>query len=146
VILVTWGVVPTQAGIFSTKLISQVGDIQFERSTSFILAAEQPSKLSVEYAQSAYSIATLNQTLNSYMARNYTLSPFKPAPDDENRIPKYGNWTAPTMLYSLDMLCEPAKLSSIVAIQRVDAISTNGCNFTGGLNGNLTIGKTFLLW
>jgi hypothetical protein len=131
--------------MFSTKSISQVGNIQFERSTSFIPAAEQPSKLSVEYAQSAYSIATLNQTLTLYMARNYTLSPFKPVSDDEDRIPKYGNWTAPTMLYSLDMLCEQAKLSSVDPINRIDASSTNGCNFTGGLNGNLTIGKTPLL-
>jgi hypothetical protein len=146
VVLVTWGVVPTQAGIFSTKSISQVGNVQFERSTSFIPAAEQPSKLSVEYAQSAYSIATLNQTLTSYMARNYTLSPFKPVPDDEDRIPKYGNWTAPTMLYSLDMLCEPAKLGSVdPRMKTIDANSTNGCRFTIGLNGNLTIGKTSLL-
>jgi hypothetical protein len=125
--------------------MSQVGNLQFERSTSFIPATEQPSKLSVEYAQSAYSIATLNQTLTSYMARNYTLYPFKPVPDDKDWIPKYGNWTAPTMLYSLDMLCEPAKLSSVYGIKEIHAVSSNGCNFTGGLDGNLTISKTSLL-
>jgi hypothetical protein len=143
--MVTWGVVPTQAGIFSTKSISQVGNLQFERSTSFIPAIEQPLKLSVEYAQSAYSIATLNQTLTSYMARNYTLSPFKPVPDDKDRIPKYGNWTASTMLYSLDMLCEPAKLSSVYGTKEIHANSSNGCNFRWGLDGNLTISKTSLL-
>lgn len=137
VVLVAWGVVPTQAGIFSTKVTTRITETPFHRSTASVPASEQPTKLSFRYAQSVYSIATLNETLTGYMARNYTLAPFRPSLDAS----AHGNWTAETTLYSLDLNCEPAT-QTITQRGAIVANSTNGCSFNNGLNGNLTIGKS----
>ncbi|KAJ4373703.1 hypothetical protein N0V86_007846 [Didymella sp. IMI 355093] len=46
VVLVAWGLVPTQAGIFSTKTITRITETPFHRSTAFVPAVEHTSKLS----------------------------------------------------------------------------------------------------
>ncbi|KAF2125447.1 hypothetical protein P153DRAFT_425843 [Dothidotthia symphoricarpi CBS 119687] len=139
VLLVTWGIVPTQAGIFSTKIITRTTTLPFARSTSFVPASKQTSTLPLTYAQSTYAIATLNETLTQYMARNYTLAPFQPASKGLNDMPSYGNWTAPTTMYSVQLYCQVASQGSSL-YGGFYANSTNGCAFSMALTGNLTKG------
>ncbi|ENI07948.1 hypothetical protein COCC4DRAFT_130249 [Bipolaris maydis ATCC 48331] len=142
VVLVAWGLVPTQAGIFSTRSITRNVTMPFDRSTAFVPASDQASTLTLRFAQSAYDIAVLNETLTQYMSRNYTLAPFRPtsASKPDNKTVPYGNWTAPTTMYSLDLYCEPAVMSTEPLSTGVIANSSNGCSFNLGLTGNLTEG------
>jgi hypothetical protein len=141
ILLVTWGIVPTQAGIFSTRLVSRSQEVQFDRSTAFVPASKQEANMTYQYAESVYGIAVLNETLTSYMARNYTLAPFRPSSTVTHRLPDQGNWTAETWMYSLDMHCEPpVKWVKEPFTNWVFANSSNGCSYSQGLNGNLTFG------
>lgn len=139
VVLITWGVVPTQAGIFSTKTIKRIIKPSFARSTGFVPAELQASTIPITYTQSTYAIATLNETLTLYMGRNYTLAPFGPSSELEGQTYHSANWTAYTTMYSLDMYCEPA-INDRTSTGTHLANSTNGCSFRLGLDGNLTIG------
>ncbi|EMD67172.1 hypothetical protein COCSADRAFT_135871 [Bipolaris sorokiniana ND90Pr] len=142
VVLVTWGLVPTQAGIFSTRSITRNVTLPFDRSTAFVPASDQASTLTLRFAQSTYGIAVLNETLTQYMGRNYTLAPFRPTPGSktDNKTVPYGNWTAPTTMYSLDLYCEPAIMSPGRLGNGAIANSSTGCSFRMGLDGNLTVG------
>jgi hypothetical protein len=135
-VLVTWGLVPIQAGLFSTRHVMHTFPATFNVSQDFIPADEQPSTLTLAFAQSAYSIVTLNETLPPYMTREYTLDRFTSSSatgsDGES-----GQWTAPTTLYGLDLSCEPA-----IATPHEHFItyrSTTGCELGSvGLTGNET--------
>ncbi|KAF2826872.1 hypothetical protein CC86DRAFT_445792 [Ophiobolus disseminans] len=148
VVLVTWGVVPTQAGIFSIRSVTITTNMTFAIPTSSMPVDRQPGSLRL-YPQSTYGIAALNETLPPYMARNYTLAPFQS--DDEGSVFADGTYTAPTTMYSLNLDCEEAipkyftKLSS-QGSKNVTTLyshsSTNGCTVAAGkLDGNLTIGE-----
>ncbi|KAF2792711.1 hypothetical protein K505DRAFT_375878 [Melanomma pulvis-pyrius CBS 109.77] len=143
VVLVAWGIVPIQAGIFSTELITRTFPSTFVVSTSFIPASEQETKLSTHFARSTYGIFMLNETLPPYMTRNYALTPFKPI-DAEDQSD--GNWTAPTTLYSLDLQCEEAqavqKETFYESISYESSAGLGGCSFGSELwqVGNETIG------
>ena len=78
VVLVTWGLVPTQAGIFSVRTVTRSNNMTFDVSTFNVPIAQQASSLTFRYSQSTYGIVSLNETLPPYMARNYTLAPFRP--------------------------------------------------------------------
>jgi hypothetical protein len=140
VVLVTMGLVPTQAGIFSTQTITQNITLPFDQSTAFVAAGDQASNLTLQFAQSTYAIAALNETLTQYMARNYTLAPIRPKPRPSNTSTPHGNWSAPTTMYSVDLYCEPAVLSTTPERDGIIANSTNGCSFNLGLDGNITVG------
>jgi hypothetical protein len=141
ILLVTWGIVPTQAGIFSTQLVSRSQEVHFDRSTAFLPASKQEANMTFQYAESVYGIAVLNETLTSYMARNYTLAPFRPSSSVTSRLPDQGNWTAETWMYSLDMHCEPpVKWINEPWTDWIIANSSNGCSYSQVLNGNLTFG------
>ena len=136
--LVTWGIVPTQSGIFSTERVTRTFSSTFEVSTNFIPASEQKSKLTLRYAQSTYAIVMLNQTLPPYTTRNYTLAPFQSIDADYESD---GLWTAPTTLYSLDMQCEEATQSK-APIGKSTIYSGLGCSYGTAFPpfGNNTIG------
>ncbi|KAH6639043.1 hypothetical protein C7974DRAFT_125364 [Boeremia exigua] len=142
VLLVTWGLVPTQAGIFSVETITRSTSTSFDRSTSYLPAQDQQANLNIRYAQSTYGIATLNETLPPYMARNYTLAPFRPTAHDVNVAGSQGTWFGETIMYSLDLYCAPgsAILDSFGKSQRMRYVSSGGCNVTLGLTGNVTEG------
>lgn len=140
-VFVTWGLVPMQAGIFSVQTIHRSFDAPFSLSTSFMPMAQQTTNLTLRYAQSTYGIATLDETLPAYMARNYTLAPFKPTAVGNNvDTVIQGTWTAITTMYGVDLSCQ------VVAPQRNNASksvlyqSNGGCNVTFGLTGNITKG------
>lgn len=141
VVLVTGGLVPSQAGIFSVESISRDFERPFLLSTSFISAENQATKLTLRYAQSTYGIVSLNETLPPYMARNYTLTPFKPI-DTSHLDGSQGTWAAPTTMYSVDLYCEatPALRDPRPKVKTVLYKSNGGCNVTLGLTGNVTKG------
>ncbi|CAI9628309.1 unnamed protein product [Alternaria burnsii] len=144
ILLVTWGLVPVQAGIFSVETIERSSEVPFAVSTSFMPANQQTTNLTLRYSQSTYGIATLNETLPPYMARNYTLAPFRPSQsmgiDD---IAIQGTWTTTTTMYSVDLYCEvssPIRDAEYMTPGSVLYKSNGGCNVTTGLSGNVTKG------
>lgn len=140
VVLVTWGVVPVQAGIFSVRTVTRTTKTTFAVSTSSIPIEQQATTLNLGYMQSTYGIVSLNETLPQYMDRNYTLAPFRPSTNLHTIGEASGIWTAPTTKYSLDLYCEDvshkADNSTTIAYT-----SNSGCNFTIGLTGNVTKGN-----
>ncbi|KAF2626303.1 hypothetical protein BU25DRAFT_471860 [Macroventuria anomochaeta] len=143
VLLVTFGLVPSQAGIFSVEMITRTSDTAFKLSTYSMPAEIQANNLSMRFAQSTYGIATLNETLPGFMARNYTLAPFRPTTNEGASSESQSTWTATTTMYSLDMYCEsaPAIRESRGRSTSVQYKSSGGCNVTLGLTGNLTQGS-----
>jgi hypothetical protein len=140
--LVTWGLVPTQAGIFSVQTVTRATNMTFEVSTFHLPVAQQASNLTLRYAQSTYGIVSLNETLPPYMARNYTLAPFRAsetANSSDSATQSQGTWTADTTMYLLDLYCEDA--SHQAPTSNKFYTSNAGCNFTLGPTGNLTVGE-----
>ncbi|KAI4672117.1 uncharacterized protein J4E78_000617 [Alternaria triticimaculans] len=144
ILLVTWGLVPVQAGIFSVETILRSSEAPFAVSTSSMPADQQTTNLTLRYSQSTYGIATLNETLPPYMARNFTLAPFRPSisiVQDELAI--QGTWTAITTMYSVDLYCEVSQPIRDAPYTIPDSVlyrSNGGCNVTTGLSGNVTKG------
>jgi hypothetical protein len=139
VVLVTWGLVPTQAGIFTVKTVTRTTNMPFAVSTYSMPFDQQATSLSFRYAQSTYGIVSLNETLPPYMARNYTLAPFQPR-DSQTGVSEQGTYTAPTTMYTLDLYCEDASHRANGST-RFNYVSTGGCSVNVGLNGNLTRGE-----
>ena len=137
VVLVTWGLVPTQAGIFTIRTVTLNIDRTFAVSTYFMPASQQPKSL-FSFPESTYRIVALNETLPPFMARNFTLAPFKPR-EGESDLPANGIYTSPTTMYTLTLYCEEAKRQDD-GYGGLDHSATNGCSFNLGLDGNLTIG------
>jgi len=52
VVLVTWGLVPTQAGIFTVRSVTRTANMAFAVSTSSMPFEEQAMGLTMRYAQS----------------------------------------------------------------------------------------------
>ncbi|KAH9882358.1 hypothetical protein J1614_000594 [Plenodomus biglobosus] len=144
IVIVTWGLVPVQAGVFSIRTIQRSFDAPFSLSTSFMPTEQQVTNLTLRYAQSTFGIATLNETLPAYMARNFTLAPFKPAfVKNGVDIGTQGTWTAVTNMYGVDLYCEvasPQRNASDSISGTVLYQSNSGCNVTMGLTGNVTKG------
>jgi hypothetical protein len=103
----------------------------------------QATNLSMRFAQSTYGIVSLNETLPGFMARNYTLAPFRPASKETTSTESHTTWTATTTMYSLDMYCAPATITKKQSgrTTSITYTSLGGCNFTSGLTGNLTKGS-----
>ncbi|KAJ4346856.1 uncharacterized protein N0V89_010788 [Didymosphaeria variabile] len=128
------------AGIFSTEQVTRNVSNNFDVSTSSMPLKQQTDSISLKYAQSAYGIVSLNETLPSFMARNYTLAPFRPTALDKQDAESLetGYWTAPTTLYSLDLYCEPAMPFNN---QGIMGWNNSGCAVIGLEMGNHTIGE-----
>jgi hypothetical protein len=137
VVLVTWGLVPTQAGIFSIRTVTRTTNMTFAVSTSSMPFEEQATSLTLRYTQSTYGIVSLNETLPPFMSRNYTLAPFGPVHADDSG-PEQGIYTAPTTMYTLDLECQDVSHKADAS----DPVYTSqgGHNFTLGPDGNLTVG------
>jgi hypothetical protein len=76
-------------------------------SEKYIHSSEQKSLLAIAYAQSAYGILILNDTLPAYMTRDDVLAPFTAL--GLARRPN-STWTANTTRHSLEVDCEEARL------------------------------------
>ncbi|KAH7402575.1 hypothetical protein BKA66DRAFT_564486 [Pyrenochaeta sp. MPI-SDFR-AT-0127] len=101
--LTTFAILPLQAGIFSTRPIIRQFPQDFNVSENFIHSSIQEQALTLSYAQSAYGILKLNETLPAFTTRNYTLKPFTAS----GRMPSTeDSWTANSILYSMNLRCE----------------------------------------
>jgi hypothetical protein len=140
VVVVTWGLVPVQAGLFASETIMKTRNSTVLLSTAFIPADEQNSTISNRYSHSAHGIIWLNETLPPYMSRDYVLAPFQVK--DVDQLQKNVTWSATTQLYSVDVDCEAPK------IERESIwISSHGCRYVSAMSdfGNYTIGKNDLM-
>ncbi|KAF2815848.1 uncharacterized protein BDZ99DRAFT_471166 [Mytilinidion resinicola] len=137
-VIVTWGLVPIQAGVFATNTITKSLNDSMLVSTSLLSLDQQTENVTGHYMQSVFGITWLNETLPPYMARNYTLAPFKTQSQPIQGFSE--TWTSMTTLYSVDVSCEQAKRQNETGIEYFT--SSNGCRFptVGGISGNNTIG------
>jgi hypothetical protein len=107
-VLTTFGVVPLQAGIFSTRPIIRDFVQDFDTSNDFIHSSMQEQAMTLSYAQSVYGILELNETMPTFTTRNYTLRPFT----TRGHIPSAGDsWTLHTIMYSMSLGCEKAQIA-----------------------------------
>jgi hypothetical protein len=134
-VLTTFGIVPVQAGIFSTARVVQVHPQDFVVSQKYIHASDQERDLTLSYARSAYGILELNDTLPAYMTMEYTLAPFTAS--GGTRRAK-GTWTANTTLYSLDLHCEEGRSGFSADFKAPAHFSSNGCFMVDGDFNNQT--------
>jgi hypothetical protein len=102
---------------------------------------KQATSLTYRFSESVYGIVSLNETLPPYMARNYTLAPFRPHEQSDNVIGK-GTYTAPTIMYTLDLYCEDASHEADNSTTSPKYQSNGGCKMPAGmgLTGNNTVG------
>lgn len=108
IVLVFWGVTPSQSGIFAVQTITQSSEVPMLRSTSYLTISQQQTSSTASYAQSVSNIAWLNETLPSFMTHDYALAPF--GRQDESAVLETSEkWNAVTTLYSVDISCERPK-------------------------------------
>jgi hypothetical protein len=103
-LLTTLGIVPLQAGIFTTEQVSKVSTETFLLSQGYVNATTQGSDAVIDYSQSAYAIQKSNETKPAFMGTNYTLAPF--TPKQLRKSKKDTSWIADTSLYSMDLTCD----------------------------------------
>ncbi|KAH4160234.1 hypothetical protein HBI80_083250 [Parastagonospora nodorum] len=140
VVLVTWGLVPTQAGIFSVQTVTRSTNKTFAVSTYSMPFEEQATSLTFRYQQSTYGIAALNESLPRYTTRNYTLAPFEPLNQTGDSFEGRGTYNGPTTMYQLDLTCEDASRKAVNNPDtRIFYNSSTGCHSMEGLTGNTTM-------
>jgi hypothetical protein len=95
--------VPLQAAIFSKGTATQSYSQAFSISEKFIHSSLQKDATGIGFAQTAYGILNLNDTLQPFTTRDYALAPFHAPGLAEERN---STWTVNTTLYSMDLQCE----------------------------------------
>lgn len=146
----TWGIVPVQAGIFSSETIQLASKTTFSRSTGYLPASEQSDRIDARYIYSTHGIIWLNESLPPFMTRDYALAPFQPDESTKTFPHDQQTWTFTTTLYSLDMKCEipgvqvqdELQMSNGFefgpqTIQSAQWISSNGCGFPTNYYGQI---------
>lgn len=124
--LIFWGLTPTQSGIFAVRTVTVVEALLGQQSTAYRPLAQQ-GNLSSDYAQSVYNIAWLNETLPPFMSKEFVLSPFG-VHDTEDFHGRNSTLTMATTMYSVDVECTPANLRNTSG--RLTYDSTEGCQFS----------------
>ncbi|KAF2492362.1 hypothetical protein BU16DRAFT_620741 [Lophium mytilinum] len=142
-VMITWGLVPIQAGIFATSTVTKSSEVPMLVPTGPLSLDQQKEIVTTQYMQSVFGITWLNETLPPYMSRLLTLAPFK-----TQSQPAYGyqeTWSAKTTSYGLDLFCQEGKRKMINETEYYT--SSNGCRFPTnlGLTGNNTIGGNAVL-
>lgn len=124
-ILVFWGLTPTQAGIFATRMVTITGEVPGSYSNQYV-PLDQQGNLTAIYAQSVYNIAWLNETLPAFMTKNYVLGDFGPV-DETGDNAMNATYTGPSQLYSVDLSCEDATVWNRSGSYYYN--SSQGCSF-----------------
>ncbi|KAG9602119.1 hypothetical protein KCU77_g3391, partial [Aureobasidium melanogenum] len=91
-------------------------------STSYLSLYNQKTTLTGLYAQSAYNIAWLNESLPPFMDLQGMLAPFG-VTDDTNTVELAETWTTNTLFYSVDINCEEPGYDG------VEMTSSWGCKY-----------------
>ncbi|KAF2743243.1 hypothetical protein M011DRAFT_461863 [Sporormia fimetaria CBS 119925] len=138
IVVVTWGLVPVQAGIFTTEAVSHVSKNIALVSTGFMHADVQNTTLNARHLHSAHNIVWFNESLPPYMTREYALAPFKMAHGTVPVSVVNETWTAPTRLYSVDIDCEEAHMS--LTPEEIPYWHGDNCSTNAMSVGNNTIG------
>ncbi|KAF2455493.1 hypothetical protein BDY21DRAFT_66539 [Lineolata rhizophorae] len=141
IVLVFWGLTPSQAGIFATKTITQNVTEPMLVSKSFLPVSDQ-DKLDSTYAYSVFGMTWLGEDEPSYMTRELALSPFRSnASSFENSINE--TWTATIPGYGADVTCEPARVDNWTDAGSLAWFSSSGCQvpMPFGTDGNDTMGR-----
>jgi hypothetical protein len=103
-VITSFGVVPLQAGIFSTEGVTRTFEQQFLVSHELEPSNSQTSTLIVRSAQSVYGLLRLNETIPNFMTLNYTIGPFTPL--DTSGTPGFDEkWTSMSTLFGMDLDC-----------------------------------------
>ncbi|KAF2749431.1 hypothetical protein M011DRAFT_456902 [Sporormia fimetaria CBS 119925] len=135
-VLTTFGVVPLQAGIFSTKRMARSFPQTFLVPSKFDAVSQGFGMDTVSYAQSAYGILRLGETLPGFMMHDYALAPFEASVPD---LPAHGTWTAPTTLYGMDIECEEARQGTASMVDlSFRPILNNSVSSFGMISSNCT--------
>ena len=87
---------------------------------------EQGSTISASAATSVSNILWLNETLQPWMSRDFMLAPFSISGNQDIGT-AVGNWTASTLLYSVNVTCEEAVPYSYNSVTYSN--SSWGCNY-----------------
>lgn len=111
--LTAFGLVPLQAGIFSTEKVTRTLEQDFLLSQNSAAPELQTSTLFTHASQSAYGITRLNETLPEFMTLNYTLTPFSPT-ETSTTLGFEETWTSTSRLFDVDLVCRhvPPSLNS----------------------------------
>ncbi|CAN9448120.1 unnamed protein product [Alternaria alternata] len=142
-VVTTFGIVPLQAGIFSTARIAQRSTEVFDLSEQYMPLASQATQLSSSFAQSAYGILELNETMPAFTSHNFTLAPFKMK---SATAAQNGTWMVSSTAYFLDLECEegrPWKATSYMNNRTYDMEgfnSSRGTYYHSSIDNNNTIG------
>ncbi|KAF1813864.1 hypothetical protein P152DRAFT_433421 [Eremomyces bilateralis CBS 781.70] len=112
IVLVFWGLTPTQAGIFSVETINKTLSVPILSSTSYVPIPEQKELLLMEEVYSAANILWWNETLPEFTTRDYALAPFA-VEQPLSTVEDTDTLTGETRLFSLDIFCEQAVVSGI---------------------------------
>ncbi|XPS69976.1 hypothetical protein M3J09_002222 [Ascochyta lentis] len=145
-VLTTFGVVPLQAGIFTTQEVTRAFAEPFVLSNRFMHSSLQDADLDLSYAHSAYGILNLNETLPAFMTYDYTLAPFTATSSGYSGS---GTWTANTTLYSMDLQCEDVETVTVAKMSELEDYTkpmtrfndSTGCSCLLGNFNNATIGE-----
>ncbi|OAL49498.1 hypothetical protein IQ07DRAFT_568465 [Pyrenochaeta sp. DS3sAY3a] len=146
-VLTTFGVVPLQAGIFSTQKVTRAFTEPFIVSSKFMHSSTQESDGDSKYAHSVYGILKLNETMPGFMTDNYTLAPF----DSKSEIfSESSTLTTNTTLYSMDLRCEDLKAFNTIKKDELEDYvelmthfnDSAGCSVLIGKLNNDTIGES----
>jgi hypothetical protein len=123
---VFWGITPTQAGIFAVDNLNKSAEFPSMLSTTYPSLSQQGETLSAESAHSVANIMWLNESLPPLMTREFVLAPFGPS-ESLNTISMDGNWTGPTLKYSVDVDCETP--ATWISLGSPMVNSSWGCHF-----------------
>jgi hypothetical protein len=143
-ILTTLGIVPLQAGIFTTRTIPKHWPQPVQISQKYINVSLQNSATTVRYAQSTYGIVSMNATLPPFMTRNYTLAPFRIEAERDIDMANYhlmDQFVANTTLYSMDVLCKAATPNTPTSSSIVSYNVSADCTVDLSQFGNRTVGE-----
>lgn len=107
-VLISWGITPIQAGIFSSESIRKNVPVPFLLSTDHVSVGIQNESLSANFTYSVYSTIFFNASLPTFTTRDYALRPFR-SREDTLGIENDETWIAPTRMFSVDLDCKPAR-------------------------------------
>lgn len=100
-----WGLTPAQSGIFAVTAVNRTIEVPFARANGHVPMSQQATTISAETVQSAFSILRLNETLQPYMTREYSLNAFRPL-QELAMDGSAGYWSFRTQKFSVNLTCE----------------------------------------
>lgn len=141
-VLIFWGLTPTQSGLFAVRTVTISETLPMMVPSGYMPISVQGNASAI-YAQSAYNIAWLNESLPPFMTKDSMLGPFE-LEGGEEALGDNKSYRGSTTLYSVDLECEHAPLRNDTGTPHYS--STSGCYVQAPLyrtmgNGDTT--KTF---